>query len=206
MDETTTPPAPAQIGEQLAARLLHQRILVLDRELAEDNGAALCEQLVLLASEDARADITLLINSPGGLVHEMLAIGDLMALVPCDVRTVALGIAASAGQFLLSAGTPGKRFALPHARVLMHQGSAGFGGSAVDVGIQAQDLRRNRDLVIDLTAAATGQARETIARDSDRDRWWDAEAARAYGFVDHVAASFDQVVPAAAARRAGIGR
>jgi ATP-dependent Clp protease protease subunit len=206
MDTTPAPSAPNSMTDHVAARLLHQRILVLDRELDEDNGIALCEQLVLLASEDARSDITLLINSPGGLVHEMLAIADLMAVVPCDVRTVALGIAASAGQFLLTAGTPGKRYALPHARVLMHQGSAGFGGSAVDVGVQAGNLRRNRDLVIDLTAAATGRSRETIARDSDRDRWWDARSACEYGFVDHVATSFGEVVPGLPARMAGLGR
>ena len=193
-------------ADRVAARLLHQRILLLDRELDQDNGAELSAQLILLAAEDRRSDITLLINSPGGMVHEMLAIGDLMALVPCDVRTVALGIAASAGQFLLTAGTPGKRLVLPHARVLMHQGSAGFGGSAVDVELQAQDLRRNRDVVIDLTAAATGQTRETIARDSDRDRWWDARAACEYGFADRVASSLDEVVPGFPGRVAGLGR
>lgn len=123
-DEKPTPPP-----DPTADRLAHHRVLLLDRELDQVNGARLCADLVLLAAEDPSRDITLLINSPGGLVPAMLAIGDLMDAVPCDVRTVALGMAYSAGQFLLTHGTPGKRMILPHGQVLMHQGSAGFGGS-----------------------------------------------------------------------------
>jgi ATP-dependent Clp protease protease subunit len=184
-------------------------VLLLDRELEQVGGAALAAQLLLLAAEDPASDITLLINSPGWLVPAMLAIGDLMDLVPCDVRTVALGMAYSAGQYLLTQGTPGKRFVLPHGQVLMHQGSAGFGGSAADIELQAEDLRRNRDLLIRLTAERTGQSEERIARDSERDRIWDAEGAVDYGFADHVAADLAEILPLGQAgtrgRAAGIG-
>jgi ATP-dependent Clp protease, protease subunit len=132
----------------------------------------------------------------------MLAIHDVMRLIPNDVSTLGMGMAASAGQFLLSAGTPGKRFLLPHARVLLHQGSAGIGGSAVDIEIQADDLRRTRDTVVGLIAEHTGQSAETVERDSRRDRWFTAEEAREYGFVDHVIASVDDVTPD---RRQGVG-
>lgn len=194
---------PSAIADRTATGLLHQRTLLLDRELEQDNGAQLCAQLVLLAAEDPSRDITLLINSPGGLVPAMLAIGDLMDLVPCDVRTVALGMAYSAGQFLLTQGTSGKRFILPHGRVLMHQGSAGFGGSAADIELQAEDLRRGRDLVIDITAQRTGRSREQIARDSERDRIWEADDAVAYGFCDQVVGSLDQILPFGERRAAG---
>ncbi|NYI66548.1 ATP-dependent Clp protease protease subunit [Spelaeicoccus albus] len=185
------------VAMMTSERLLYQRILLLDRELDQENGARLCSQLVLLAAEDPSRDITLLINSPGGLVPAMLGIGDLMDVIPCDVRTVALGMAYSAGQFLLTHGTRGKRFILPHGTVLMHQGSAGFGGSAADIQIQAGDLRKNRDLLIRLTAERTGQDEQTIARDSERDRMWDARAAVDYGFCDHVVTSLDEILPLA---------
>lgn len=207
MTITDTPPPVPALADRTATGLLHQRILLLDRELEQDNGAQLCAQLVLLAAEDPGRDVTLLINSPGGLVPAMLAIGDLMDLVPCDVRTVALGMAYSAGQFLLTHGTPGKRYVLPHARVLMHQGSAGFGGSAADIELQADDLRRGRDLLIDITAERTGRSREQIARDSDRDRIWEAEAAVEYGFADHVLGSLNDVLPfGGPARATGVTR
>lgn len=186
------------VPDPLGERLLHQRILLLDRELDQDNGARLCAQLLLLAAEDPRADITLLINSPGGLVPAMLAIGDLMDTVPCDVRTVALGMAYSAGQFLLTQGTRGKRLILEHGTVLMHQGSAGFGGSAADIEIQAGDLRRNRDLLIAITAERTGQSIATITHDSDRDRMWGSHDAIAYGFCDRVVTSLADILPLAA--------
>lgn len=198
----TSPEHPA-LGpaDPLVERLFFHRTLLLDRELDQDNGARLCAQLLLLAAEDPASDITLLINSPGGLVPAMLAIGDLMDLIPCDVRTVALGMAYSAGQYLLTHGAPGKRFVLPHGTVLMHQGSAGFGGSAADIEIQADDLRRNRDRLIAITAQRTGQSRETIARDSERDRMWDAEGAVAYGFCDHVVSELSDVLPGRASVR-----
>jgi ATP-dependent Clp protease protease subunit len=125
----------------------------------------------------------------------MLAIRDVMRLVPCDVSTLALGLACSAGQFLLSAGTPGKRFSLPHAKILMHQGSSGIGGSAGEVEVQANDLRHTRDTVLGLIASDTGQPPDRVFEDSLHDRWFTAEQARDYGFVDGIVASFDQVMP-----------
>src|SRR5690242_21463331 len=125
----------------------------------------------------------------------MLAIRDVMRLVPCDVATLALGLACSAGQFLLSAGTPGKRFALPHARILMHQGSSGIAGSAVEVEVQADDLRYTRDTVLGLIAADTGQDLERIFTDSLHDRWFTAAQAREYGFIDAVVDRFEQIGP-----------
>lgn len=202
----STPPTTA-LADRIDLGLLHQRVLLLDRELDQENGARLSAGLLLLAAEDPGSDITLLISSPGGLVPAMLAIGDLIDLVPCDVRTVALGMAYSAGQYLLTHGTPGKRSILPHGRVLMHQGSAGFGGSAADIEIQAEDLRANRDLLIDLTAERTGQSRETIARDSERDRFWSAADAVAYGFCDRVITDLGEILPRwTAETRTGLGR
>src|SRR3978361_2150628 len=138
--------------DRMRQELLHQRVLLLDGPLDDDNGTALATQLLMLAAENPSADIAFWIHSPGGSVPSMLAIRDVMRLIPCDVSTVALGLACSAGQFLLSAGTPGKRFALPHARILMHQGSAGIGGSAVDIEVQADDLRHTVDTVLGLIA------------------------------------------------------
>jgi ATP-dependent Clp protease protease subunit len=185
-------------NEQTRQSLYRQRIVVLDGQLTDDNGTLLATQLLTLAAEDPSTDISLWIHSVGGSVPSMLAIRDVMRLLPCDVSTVALGLACSAGQFLLSAGTPGKRFALRHARVLMHQGSAGIGGSAVEIEIQANDLRHIRDTVLSLVAADTGQPIETVFDDSLHDRWYTAEEARTYGFVDHIVESFDQVMPAPA--------
>jgi ATP-dependent Clp protease protease subunit len=181
--------------QRLRERLLGQRVLVLDGVLDDDNGMVLATQMLWLASEDPGKDIALWIHSPGGSVPAMLAIRDVMRLVPCDVATLALGLACSAGQFLLSAGTPGKRFALPHARILMHQGSAGIGGSAVEVEVQADDLRHTRDTVLGIIAADTGQPIERIFVDSLHDRWFTTEQARAYGFIDHVVDALDDVVP-----------
>ena len=181
---------------------------MLDGVLDDDNGTLLATQLLTLADEDADADVALWINSPGGSVPSMLAIRDIMRLVPCDVSTLALGIACSAGQFLLSAGTKGKRFALPHAKVLMHQGSAGIGGSAVEVELQAADLRQTRDTVLGIIATDTGQPVERVFEDSKHDHWYSAGEARDYGFVDAIADSFTQVMPSkqrAFGLRAGSG-
>ncbi|MFI9381613.1 ClpP family protease [Kutzneria sp. NPDC052558] len=180
---------------RLRERFYSQRVLVLDGVLDDDNGTVLATQLLALASEDPRKDIALWIHSPGGSVPSMLAIRDVMRLVPCDVATLALGLACSAGQFLLSAGTPGKRYALPHARILMHQGSAGIGGSAVEVEVQADDLRHTRDTVLSLVADDTGQPLERIFEDSRHDHWFTAEEAREYGFVDHIVGDINQIVP-----------
>ena len=189
-------------SERVREQLLLQRILVLDGVLDDDNGTLLATQLLTLAVEDPAADIALWINSPGGSVPSMLAIRDLMRLVPCDVTTLALGLACSAGQFLLSAGTKGKRFALPHARILMHRGSAGIGGSAVDIEVQADDLRHTVDTVLGLIAADTGQPVERIFDDSLHDHWYTAAEAREYGFIDEIVGSFGQIMPA---RRHRIG-
>jgi ATP-dependent Clp protease protease subunit len=185
-------------------QLLHQRILLLDGVLDDDNGTLLVTQLLTLAAEDPAADIALWINSPGGSVPSMLAIRDTMRLVPCAVTTLALGLACSAGQFLLSGGTRGKRFALPHSRILMHQGSAGIGGSAVEVEVQANDLRHMRDTVLGIIAEDTGQPVERIFEDSAHDRWYTAAEAKEYGFIDEVVESFDQVMPAKR-HRVGLG-
>jgi ATP-dependent Clp protease, protease subunit len=163
--------------------------------LDEALGNRLSTGLLVLSARDPHADIHLWISSPGGSVPAMLAIRDVMTLIPNDVSTLAMGMAASAGQFLLSAGARGKRFALPHARVLLHQGSSGIGGTAMDIAIQADDLRHTRDTVIGLIAQDTGQDVETVERDSRRDRWFSAEEALAYGFVDQVVDSIDEIRP-----------
>jgi len=181
--------------ERFRLTLLERRVLVLDGVLDDDNGTLLAAQFLTLADEDPAADIALWINSPGGSVPSMLAIRDVMRLIPCDVATLAFGIACSAGQFLLSAGTHGKRFALPHARILMHQGSAGIGGSAVEVELQAADLRQTRDTVLGLIAADTGQPADRIFEDSRHDHWYTATEAREYGFVDAIAETFAQLMP-----------
>ncbi|ADB30355.1 Endopeptidase Clp [Kribbella flavida DSM 17836] len=190
-DESKMP----MFGEQARLQLLRRRVVVLDGQLNDDNGTLIATQILTLAAEDPETDVALWIHSLGGSVPSMLAIRDVMRLVPCDVATVALGLACSAGQFLLSAGTKGKRYALPHARVLMHQGSAGIGGSAVEIEIQANDLRHIRDTVLRLVAEDTGQPLETVYEDSLHDHWYTAEQALEYGFIDHLVGSFDQVMP-----------
>ncbi|HYH34241.1 MAG TPA: ATP-dependent Clp protease proteolytic subunit [Nocardioides sp.] len=192
MSDEHRPPA---LGLRTAEDLLGHRILLLDAPLDDEIGAMLCARLVLLASEDPVSDISLWINSPGGSVTAMLAIADTMRLVPNDVSTVVLGMAYSAGQFLLCSGAPGKRYALPHAKVLLHQGSAGIGGSAPDIELQADDLRRMRDTVIGIIAERTGQTVEKVFEDSLRDHMFTAEEAREYGFVDHVVTDLGQVRP-----------
>ena len=182
---TTTEKVPS-FGPEIRRQLFDRRILVLDGVLDDDNGLLLMAQLHELALDDAVTDIALWIHSPGGSVPSMLAIRDLMQIIPNDVITLALGLACSAGQFLLSAGTPGKRRAVPHARILMHQGSAGIGGSTADVELQADDLRHTRDTVLGLIAADTGQPIERIFEDSLHDRWYTAEEALAYGFIDEI--------------------
>ena len=197
-------PTPPRFTDRERQALTHRRVLVLDGPLDDDNGTLLATQFLSLAADDPVTDITLWIHSPGGSVPSMLAIRDAMRLIPNDVSTVALGLACSAGQFLLSAGTRGKRFALPHARILMHQGSAGIGGSAVEVEVQAGDLRHTRDTVLGLVAADTGQSVETIFEDSLHDRWYTAAEALDYGFIDGIVESLDQVFPSKR-RTAGLG-
>ncbi|SDQ15360.1 ATP-dependent Clp protease, protease subunit [Curtobacterium sp. UNCCL20] len=192
MTETNSSPAFDASHRQ---GLLERRVLVLEGALDDDNGAVLMSQFVQLAATDSETDIALWIHSPGGSVPAMLAIRDLMRTIPNDVSTLALGIACSAGQFLLSAGTPGKRRALPHARILMHQGSAGIGGSTVDIALQADHLRDTRDTVLQLIADDTGQPVTRIFEDSLHDHWYSAEAAVDYGFIDAIVADFAVIRP-----------
>ncbi|MBD8080070.1 ClpP family protease [Cellulosimicrobium arenosum] len=188
-------PSPQLFSERVRRELYEQRVLVLDGPLDDDNGMLLATHLIALAAEDPAADVSLWIHSPGGSVPAMLAIRDVVRIVPCDVSTLVLGIAYSAGQFLLSSGTRGKRRALPHSRVLMHQGSAGIGGTAVDIELQAGDLRHTRDTVLGLVAQDTGQPVERIHEDSLHDRWYTAQEALEYGFVDSIVRSFDDIAP-----------
>lgn len=197
---TSTPTSTA------ADRLLHQRILVLGQQVDDEIANRLCAELLLLSAEDPRRDISLYINSPGGSVSAGLAIYDTMRLIPNDVSTLAMGLAASMGQFLLSAGTPGKRFALPHSRVLLHQGSAGIGGTAIDIEIQAENLEHTKNVMIGLIAEHTGQPVDKVERDALRDRWFTAQEALDYGFVDAILTDVADVTPAYPARRMGLGR
>ena len=192
------------VDDQLITRLLYQRIIVLGSEVDDRIANRLCAQLLLLAAEDPRSDISLYINSPGGSVSAGLAIYDTMKLIPNDVSTLAMGLAASMGQFLLCAGTPGKRFSLPHSQVLMHQGSAGFGGTAADIEIYAGQLERTGRTMIALIAQHTGQPVERVEQDSLRDRWFSAEEAREYGFVDHIVESVSDVRPTMSSQPAGV--
>jgi len=194
---------PPFVTDQVRRELYEQRVVLLDGVLDDDNGTLMATQLVALATDDPTTDIAVWIHSPGGSVASMLAIRDLMRLVPCDVATLAIGLACSAGQFLLSAGTPGKRRALPHARILMHQGSAGIGGTAVDIELQAADLRYTRDTVLGLIAADTGQSIARIFEDSLHDRWYSADDALAYGFIDEIVGDFATIAPPRRGRSTG---
>jgi ATP-dependent Clp protease protease subunit len=193
-----------RFDDQLASALLAQRIVVLGTQVDEVSANRVCAQLLVLSAEDPRTDIGLYVNSPGGSVTAGLAIYDTMRAIPNDVSTLVMGFAASMGQFLLTVGAPGKRYALPNARIMMHQPSAGIGGTAADVAIQAENLQYTRGQIERILAEHTGQSRETIARDSDRDRWFTAEQAREYGMVDRLVDSFDEVRPRASRRRTGL--
>ena len=176
----------AGLDDQIYNRLLKERIIFLGSDVRDDNANAICAQLLLLAAEDPEKDIWLYINSPGGSVTAGMAIYDTMNWIPNDVATVAMGLAASMGQFLLSAGAKGKRYATPHARIMMHQPSGGIGGTASDIKTQAELLLSMKKELAQLIADHTGQTAEQIERDSDRDRWFSAKEAQEYGFVDHV--------------------
>src|ERR1017187_3355330 len=198
------PTIAGTLDEQLSVRLLYQRIIVLGTEVDDRVANRLCAQLLLLSAEDSRSDISLYITAPGGSVSAGLAIYDTMRLIPNDVRTLAMGLAGSMGQFLLCAGTAGKRYSLPHAQVLMHQGSAGFGGTAADVEIYAEQLERTGAVMIKLIAQHTGQPVERVEHDSLRDRWFSAEEARDYGIIDHIVEGVKDARPAVASRTAGL--
>ena len=167
-------------------RLLAERIIFLGTQVDDDIANRLCAQILLLSAEDPTKDINLYINSPGGSVTAGMAIYDTMVLAPCDVATYAMGLAASMGEFLLAAGTRGKRYALPHARIMMHQPSAGIGGSAADIAIQAEQFALTKKEMNRLNAEFTGQTLDRIETDADRDRWFTAPEALEYGFVDHL--------------------
>jgi ATP-dependent Clp protease protease subunit len=174
------------LNDSVYDRLLRERIVFLGQPVDDPIANQISAQLLLLAAEDPKRDIHLYINSPGGSVTAGMAIYDTMQLVECDVATFAMGLAASMGQFLLSSGTPGKRYALPHARILMHQPSAGIGGTASDIAIQAEQYKLTKREMAEITAQQTGQTLEQIEKDADRDRWFTAAQAKAYGFVDEV--------------------
>ena len=174
------------LSDSVSERLLRERIIILGSEVRDTNANEITAQLLLLAAEDSEKDITLYINSPGGSVTAGMAIYDTMMLIEPDVATTAMGLAASMGQFLLTAGAKGKRAALPHARILMHQPSAGVGGTSSDIAIQADMLNKSKLEMAELIAQHTGQTVERITLDSDRDRWFTAQEALDYGFIDKV--------------------
>jgi len=184
---------PGGLGDQVYQRLLKERIIFLSSVVEDSMANAISAQLLLLAAEDPEKDIYLYINSPGGSISAGMAIYDTMQYIKNDVATVAMGLAASMGQFLLCAGAPGKRYALPHARIMMHQPSGGIGGTATDIKIQAEQMAFTKKKMAELIAFHTGQKAETITADSDRDRWFTADEAKEYGFVDHVVRSAGQV-------------
>ena len=177
---------PNGFDDSVYQRLLRERIIFLGSQVEDTIANALSAQMLLLAAEDPSKDIYLYINSPGGSVSAGMAIYDTMQFVPCDVATVAMGLAASMGQFLLCAGAEGKRYALPHARIMMHQPSGGIGGTASDIKIQAEQMLYTKKKMAELIATHTGQPLDAIESDSDRDRWFTADEAKEYGFVDHV--------------------
>ncbi|CAB4840235.1 MAG: ATP-dependent Clp protease proteolytic subunit [Actinobacteria bacterium] len=181
------------LDDQVYNRLLRERIIFLAGEVRDDMANAICAQILLLAAEDSNKDIYLYVNSPGGSVTAGMAIYDTMQYVKNDIATVGMGIAASMGQFLLTAGARGKRYATPNARILMHQPLGGIGGTATDIRIQAEQMAITKRTMAEINAKHTGQTLEKILIDSDRDNWFNAEDAKAYGFIDHIATSDGQV-------------
>lgn len=201
MTPTVSQAGTADPGADIYQRLLRNRIVFLGTQVDDVNANLICAQLLLLAAEDSDRDISLYINSPGGSVTAGLAIYDTMQFVPCDVSTVCMGLAASMGQFLLCAGAQGKRFALPHSRILMHQPSGQAQGQAADIAIQAEQIVYLKRMMAERIAFHTGQPVERIEADSDRDRWFTAQESVEYGFIDRVierAANVGEAVGAAA--------
>ncbi len=181
------------LDDQVFNRLLRERIIFLGSVVEDEMANTICAQLLLLAAEEPSRDIALYINSPGGSVSAGMAIYDTMQYVGNDVATYAMGLAASMGQFLLCAGAPGKRYSLPHARIMMHQPSGGIGGTASDIAIQAEQMLYTKRTMQERIAFHTGQSVDQIERDSDRDRWFTADEAKDYGFVDSVVSRAQQV-------------
>jgi ATP-dependent Clp protease, protease subunit len=186
--------AEATLNPSVFDRLLRDRIVWLGSEVRDDNSNEIAAKLLMLAAEDPEKDIYLYINSPGGSITAGMAIYDTMQFVPNDIVTVGIGLAASMGQFLLSSGTPGKRYITPNARVLLHQPSGGFGGTAADIQTQAKVILDMKQRMAELTAEQTGKSIEQILKDNDRDNWFTAQEALEYGFVDHLRASSNEVV------------
>ena len=190
--DLTSPPraaagdTPMGLDDNVYQRLLRERIVWLGSEVRDENANAICAKLLLLAAEDPEKDIYLYINSPGGSITAGMAIYDTMKYIQPDVVTVAMGMAASRGQFLLSSGAKGKRFATPHTRVLMHQPLGGLGGTATDIKIQADLILSMKRTLAGLIAEQTGKSVEQITADSDRDKWFTAEEALEYGFIDKI--------------------
>jgi ATP-dependent Clp protease protease subunit len=174
------------LGDQVYSRLLNDRIIFLGQQVDDEIANKITAQMLLLAAADQDKDIYLYINSPGGSVTAGMAVYDTMQYIQNDVVTIGMGMAASMGQFLLTGGTAGKRFALPNTDILMHQGSAGIGGTASDIKIQAQYLLRTKQRMAEITAHHSGQTVEAIIRDGDRDRWFTAEEAKEYGLIDEI--------------------
>ncbi|MPV51320.1 ATP-dependent Clp protease proteolytic subunit [Pseudactinotalea sp. HY160] len=186
MTAAASEPSQSTLGDSIYNRLLKERIIWLGSEVRDENANQICAQMLLLAAEDPDKDISLYINSPGGSVTAGMAIYDTMQYVQPDVATFGMGMAASMGQFLLASGTKGKRFATPHARVMMHQPSGGIGGTATDIKINAELILHMKRTMAELTAEQTGKSVEQINKDADRDRWFTADEALEYGFIDHV--------------------
>jgi ATP-dependent Clp protease protease subunit len=187
------PSSGMNLNDSVYERLLRERIVFLGSPVADPLANQICAQLLLLSAEDPERDIYLYINSPGGSVSAGMAIYDTMQYVENDIATVAMGLAASMGQFLLCAGTKGKRYATPHARIMMHQPSGGLGGTASDIAIQAEQMLYTKKILQERIAFHTGQTVKQVERDADRDRWFTAEEAKDYGFVDHVVSRANQV-------------
>ena len=196
-------PTSMTLSDSVYERLLQQRIIVLGQQVDDDIANRIAAQMLLLSAEDPTADISLYINSPGGSVTAGMAIFDTMEFIECDVATYGMGLAASMGQFLLSAGARGKRYALPHCQILMHQPSAGVGGTESDIAIQAQLFKRHKREMAELIAEHTGQTVERIMADFDRDRWFSAQQALEYGFVDHVISRAGQLPDAVSENGSG---
>ena len=186
VDEIAMRAGGASFDDQVFERLLRERIIFLGSEVNDEVTNRICAQLLVLASADSEKDIALYINSPGGSISAGMAVYDTMQYIKNDVATIAMGMAASMGQFLLCAGTPGKRYALPHARVMMHQLSGGIGGTAADIAIQAESMLHIKTVMNERIAFHTGHTPEQIEEDADRDRWFTAEEAKSYGIIDHV--------------------
>ncbi|MEN9660363.1 MAG: hypothetical protein RL016_398 [Actinomycetota bacterium] len=174
------------IASNIFDRLLKDRIVWLGSDVRDDNANEICAKILLLAAEDSTKDIYLYINSPGGSITAGMAIYDTMQYVPNDIVTVGIGMCASMGQFLLSSGTKGKRYATPNTRVLLHQPHGGFGGTASDIQTQAELIMSMKKQLASITAAQTGKTLEQIMADGDRDRWFTAAEALEYGFIDHI--------------------